>query len=134
MSEVISGPNLEIRRKNFQGCLPIQVIIEDSEIYMQDSVPTYYVMQPRMSYLFLLTPKLTEFYSEYFDPSERSLDDYWYSFKGYPLRYDIPIGVLYDTLVEKSEEKKDGTRNLPFKIAFHYNGFPSKILQKGMIK
>lgn len=137
MSEEIAGPNFEIRRKNFQGLLPIQVTVDDSDNYSDKEIPTYYVMQPRMSYLFLLTPQISDFYAEYLDIYAPNKDDFWFSYKSEPLRFDIPIGILYDTLVEKSGDKSDptaGGTNLPFKITLQYKNFPTKTLQKGMIR
>ena len=107
MADEIAGPNYEIRRKNFQGSLPIQVTIDDSDIYSDKETPTYYVMQPRMSYLLLLTPQLHEFYSDYLDMYAPNKDELWYSYKSEPLRFDIPIGVLYDTLLQKDSSNKD---------------------------
>lgn len=138
MSEEIKGPNYEIRHKNFQGSLPIQITIDEADIYSSKDIPTYYVMQPRMSYLFLMTSQLAEFYSEYLELFNAKNDDFWYSFKGFPLRFDIPIGVLYDVLVENNKNSQggtgEGTKNLPFKLTFHYTNFPTKELQKGMTK
>ena len=135
MTEELKGPNYEIRHKNFQGSLPIQVTIDDSDIYTDKDIPTYYVMQPRMSYLFLLTPQINEFYAEYLDMYSFTKDDFWYSYKGQPLRFDIPLGVIYDTLAE-IDKSNNGSNlaSLPFKITFHYRNFPSKSLQKGMVK
>lgn len=86
-------------------------------------------MQPRMSYLFLITPQLVEFFAEYLDMLNVSKDDYWYSYRGEPLRFDIPLGVLYDTLIHKTNEDDS---SLPFKITLNYRNFPSHTLQKGI--
>jgi len=131
MDETIK-PNYEIRRKNFQGTLPIQVSLDDSDLYPDKEIPTYYVMQSRMSYFFLIIPELIKFYSEYLDLLGVKNDDYWLSWRGEPLRFDVPIGVLYDTLVRK--EFNGDSNNLPFKIFLHYRNFPTQTLQKGMMK
>ena len=127
MADEIAGPNYEIRRRNFQGSLPIQITIDDSSsmnndddqnisntatkmggFYSDKEIPTYYVMQPRMSFLFLLTPQLNDFYSEFLDLYAPNKDDLWYSYKNEPLRFDIPIGILYDTLIHKDAVKNEG--------------------------
>jgi hypothetical protein len=43
MIEDAAEPNYEIRRKNFQGNLPIQVSLDDSDIYTDKEIPTYYI-------------------------------------------------------------------------------------------
>jgi len=124
------APNYEIRRKNFQGTLPVQIRLDYSEIYIDKELPTYYIMQPRMSYFFLLIPQLIEFYSELLEGKGISNDEYWFSCRGEPLRFDLPIGVLYDTFIRENSSHD----NLPFKICLHYHKFPTYSLQKGMSK
>lgn len=39
----------------------------------------------------------------------------WFDFEGMPLRWQLPVGVLFDVLSKKSNE-------LPFKVTVHYSG------------
>ena len=53
----------------------------------------------------------------------------WFEFNGKPLRWEVPIGVQFDTFIGLGGESRDKSRNLPWEIQFHYKGAPDEIIK-----
>nr|GME03168.1 expansin-A13-like [Ipomoea batatas] len=62
-----------------------------------DRVP---ILAPRIGYLPLLAPQVKPFFSGTLPPG---VDTVWFEYKGLPLKWYIPIGVLFDLLCAEPE-------------------------------
>jgi len=49
-----------------------------------------------------------------------SYDQMWFEFNGSALKWNLPIGVQFDTLVGHSTKKEQ----IPWTLTFHYKGNP----------
>lgn len=79
-------------------------------------------MFPRISYLYLLIPKLKEFFEEYIDQPMIEDSDFWFEYDGAPIRIDLPVGVLFDSFVNKEGDP------LPWSVTLHYKNYPEQFL------
>jgi len=81
------------------------------------------LMLPRMSYLPLVTEKV----KSHFSPNAEHKGPIWFSHKKIPLRWHLPIGLLFDMLGSRQHEVSPGSR-LPWSITVHFSEFPTEIL------
>lgn len=89
----------------------------------EDQEPCY-LMLPRMSYLPLATEKVSKHFSSCSQPEDGEM---WFSHGGTPLRWHLPIGLLYDlTTLSPSQPA-----SLPWQISVHTSQFPSDQLLPG---
>ena len=125
LSEELFAINREIRRKVWDGALPLKIDIEYSDISSIEPPRSFYVLAPRLNYLFSFLKELKEHFDEYAPPNAlENYEDMWFEYNKVPLKWNTPLGVLYDTLVGSAQDA-----DLPWCITFHYRGFPEdKIL------
>jgi len=50
----------------------------------------------------------------------------WLEFNGQPLRWDVPIGVQFDTQIGVANPESPKNQNLPWHLVFHYKGCPDE--------
>ena len=102
----------EVLQEVWAGRVPTVFSLADTE----DHEPCY-IMLPRMSYLPLATEKVSKHFSSSSQPAEGEM---WFSYGGTPLRWHLPIGLLYDLTVLASEPA-----SLPWHLTVHLTQFPS---------
>jgi hypothetical protein len=80
-------------------------------------------MAPRENYLFYILTEVKWLFDSY-APADKidSYDEMWFEFNNTPLKWNVPIGVQFDTLVGLTDKHKD----LPWCLTFHYKGFPEE--------
>lgn len=99
----------------WEARIPVIFNLAPHEVTTMEPPLSYCVLLPRMSYLPLVTKRVRD----HFLPSAPAIEDeMWFEFNSTPLKWDLPIGVLFD-LVSCGEE-------LPMKITVHFQGFPTK--------
>jgi hypothetical protein len=54
----------------------------------------------------------------------------WLEFNGQPLRWDVPIGVQFDTQVGVGNPDVPKNQNLPWHLIFHYKGCPDEYMAR----
>ena len=92
--------NHEFRRKLWDGQLPIKVNLHYKEISTNKRVRSLYMMVQRLNYFTFILEKVKASFDEYV-PSDSidAFDAMWFSYEGRPLKWDVPIGVQFDTLI-----------------------------------
>jgi len=80
-------------------------------------------MAPRQNYFFYLLNEVKAQFDPY-APSDKvdSYDDMWFEFNNIPLKWNMPMGVQFDSLVGMAQKQKD----LPWYLIFHYKGIPEE--------
>lgn len=96
----------EIRNRVFNGYVPVLFIVEKCDVPLCLKVPRYIPLG-----LFTFQ-KFSEFIGV-------SCHDLWFSIDGKPIRWNLPIGVLYDTYITK--EKYGDT----LQIGVNMSNFPN---------
>lgn len=113
----------EVLREIWDGRLPVCFRLSEEEVHTVQEPDPYYLMLPRLSYFPLVVDKVHKHFCRYVD--ERYHDnEMWLDYNGQPLRWHLPIGVLYDLLTSDSV--------LPWSVTVHFQNFPeSELLHCG---
>ena len=121
----------EILRRVAVGRIPISFDMHESEVTSLHRPPTFYIMAPRQSYLPLVARSARESFEE--AAPDVGASGVWFEHDGKPLRWNIPIGVLFDfhrsslSVSSSSSSSQQSTiinDDLPFKITIRFQGFP----------
>jgi len=113
----------EILREVWEGRIPAIFSLAEEDANEDENVEPCYLMLPRMSYLPLVTEKLVKHFHS--STSDRSSSNLWIDFKGAPLKWHHPIGILFDKL---QVEELDTESALPWNLTVHFSNFPDQEL------
>ncbi|XP_021742051.1 autophagy protein 5-like isoform X1 [Chenopodium quinoa] len=101
----------------WKGAIPLQIHLHDSEVATLPPPPPVLLLAPRIGYLPLLASQIKPLFSNSLPPGE---DTIWFEYKGLPLKWYIPTGVLFDLLCAEPER--------PWNLTVHFRGYPSNTL------
>lgn len=122
-----SWEDREVLQEVWAGKLPavFSLAEADTELGEAEEAPApCYLMLPRMSYLPLAMDKVRKHFSDSQRPgAQDNTGQMWFSYRGTPLRWHQPIGLLYDLLCSASEGQE-----LPWEITVHLTSFPVDLL------
>lgn len=107
----------EAQKYVWEGAIPLQIHLHESEVTTLPPPPPALVLAPRIGYLPLLVPQIKPFFSSTLPPGT---DTVWFEYKGLPLKWYIPTGVLFDLLCADPER--------PWNLTVHFRGYPANIL------
>ncbi|XP_068643032.1 autophagy protein 5 isoform X2 [Aristolochia californica] len=107
----------EAQKLVWGAAIPLQIHLDESEITTLTPPPPSLVMGHRLGYLPLLIPLLKPHFNSSLPPG---VDTIWFDYKGLPLKWYIPIGVLFDLLCAEPER--------PWNVTVHFRGYPAEIL------
>lgn len=102
------------RRAIWDGKVPVVFNLAQNEITSMDSPLPYMMLIPRMTFLPLVSKGVREHFFAY--ACERE-DELWFDCNGMPVKWEIPMGVLYDLLNDK--------KPTPLHLTVHFLGFPT---------
>lgn len=107
----------EAQKYVWEGAIPLQVHLHESEVTTLPSPPPALILAPRIGYLPLLAHLIKPHFSSTLPPG---MDTIWFDYKGLPLKWYIPTGVLFDLLCAEPER--------PWNLTVHFRGYPGNIL------
>jgi len=105
----------EVRKAIWLGAIPIVFTITPNEITNLNSPDPYYLLVPRDTYLPLVTGPVKEHFSLSNVPVNS--DEMWLKYKETAIKWQYPIGVLFDLLGNPDE--------LPWPITVSFQGLPT---------
>ncbi|PRQ48070.1 hypothetical protein RchiOBHm_Chr2g0106631 [Rosa chinensis] len=110
---------MDMEAQNFlwKGAIPLQIHLHESKVTTLPSPPPALILAPRLGYLPLLASHLKPYFSSALPPG---VDTIWFEYKGLPLKWYIPTGVLFDLLCAEAER--------PWNLTVHFRGYPGNIL------
>ncbi|RPA83327.1 APG5-domain-containing protein [Ascobolus immersus RN42] len=114
-----------IREKIWYGSIPTRIILNPGESRVFDSADPFYIQLPRISYLPLYLPQILAFFTPFLiNPSDATLANAWLEFDSVPLKWHLPIGLLYDHITGRDpnteyEEHADDPGKLPWTLILH---------------
>ncbi|GAA0175589.1 membrane trafficking regulatory protein [Lithospermum erythrorhizon] len=114
---MLDGKATEAQKYVWEGAIPLQIHLHDSEVTTLPPPSTALILAPRIGYLPLLVPQIKPFFSNALPPG---VDTVWFEYKGLPLKWYIPTGVLFDLLCAEPER--------PWNLTVHFRGYPGNIL------
>lgn len=103
------------------GELPAVFVLARDEVTTHNPPLPFHICLPRQSYLPFVVGAILDYFRPFAPPLGG--DEPWYECKTVPLRWQIPIGVLFDLLVGE----QDGSE-LPWQLTIHFHGFSSATL------
>ncbi|KAG0502170.1 hypothetical protein HPP92_002242 [Vanilla planifolia] len=101
----------------WEGAIPLQIFLHESEVTTLPPPPPVMILGPRLGYLPLLVPTIKPYFNETLPPG---VDSVWFDYKGLPLKWNIPTGVLFDLLCAEPER--------PWNLTVHFRAPPGDIL------
>ncbi|KZV22312.1 autophagy protein 5 [Dorcoceras hygrometricum] len=107
----------EAQQYVWAGAIPLQIHLHDSEVTTLPPPTPALILASRLGYLPLLVPQIKPFFSSSLPPG---VDTVWFDYKGLPLKWYIPTGVLFDLLCAEPER--------PWNITVHFRGYPGNLL------
>ncbi|KAI8322748.1 APG5-domain-containing protein [Martensiomyces pterosporus] len=133
-----SGP----LHKVWNGMIPIELQLAPAdaiELLASATLPepfqTFYLLVPRVGYLPFISSKIKErwidpmfalsgsrLHGSSSDSSSVKESDMWYEYKGQPLKWHYPVGLLYDMHVNNVAS---GEAELPWSLTLHVRKFPA---------
>ncbi|VFQ99713.1 unnamed protein product [Cuscuta campestris] len=99
----------EAQKYVWGGAIPLQIHLHESEVTTLPLPPPALILAPRLGYLPLLASQVKPFFSGALPPG---VDTVWFEYKGLPLKWYIPIGVLFDLLCAEPERPWNLTMDL----------------------
>ena len=80
-------------------------------------------MAPRQNYLYFLLDEVKSMFDSFGPPDKlESYDEMWFEFNKKALKWNLPIGVQFDTMFGLTAKKDQ----IPWSITFHYKENPIK--------
>ena len=124
----------------WNGSLPVEIRLSPSECRVYDQADPYLIQYPRLSYLPFLLHRLHAFYIPSLINPDVIPYDGWFSFEEVPLKWQYPLGLLYDLFSGSSPSQAsgmdvddhlplDGTeQQLPWRLTLHFTDWPEQSL------
>ncbi|XP_024023807.1 autophagy protein 5 isoform X1 [Morus notabilis] len=109
--------NKEARNFVWEGAIPLQIHLHESQVTTVPPPPPALILAPRLGYLPLLASQIKPHFSSTLPPV---VDTIWFEYKGLPLKWYIPTGVLFDLLCAEPER--------PWNLTVHFRGYPGNVL------
>ncbi|XP_020535784.1 autophagy protein 5 isoform X2 [Jatropha curcas] len=107
----------EAQKYVWEGAIPLQVHLHESEVTTLPPPPPAHILAPRVGYLPLLISLIKPHFASSLPPG---VDTVWFDYNGLPLKWYIPTGVLFDLLCAEPER--------PWNLTVHFRGYPSNLL------
>ena len=116
------------RSETWRGALPAVFELAADEVTTLQRPRPYCVCLPRQSLLPLAADSVRRHFEPFGPPMGGNL---WFEHAGTPLRWQLPIGVLYDlTCGEEAATRHD----LPWRITVHFASFPVEQLLRATVR
>lgn len=105
--------DIQIRKAAWSGQVPICIKLALNEIAAVEKPLPLYIMLSRLSYFPQVFDRLK---SHFLGVAPSALDEIWLDFNGTPLKWHLPVGVLFDLC--------GSSVPLPWQVTVHFTGFP----------
>lgn len=118
----------EVLKEVWNGRLPACIRLAPEDDDSVTPPDPYYIMLPRLSYLSIATDKVKKHFSK-FVSTNKCDSEMWFDFEGAPLKWHLPIGVLYDQL-ERDCKLDTDPLGPPWALTAHFGNLPSEEILK----
>ncbi|XP_075676868.1 autophagy protein 5 isoform X2 [Dermatophagoides pteronyssinus] len=86
----------EILRYLWDSTLPVAFHLSDQDCHSIKIPEPYYSLVPRLSYFSLIIDKIAVYFSQFIDTTNKTSANLWLEYLDIPLKFNYPIGLLYD--------------------------------------
>jgi autophagy-related protein 5 len=108
----------------WEGRLPVIISLSSDEIVTRDSPAPFVTLVSRVAYFPFLEAALRSYFSESIPPFDENM---WIDFQGVPLKWHLPIGVIFDLVSCFSEATPAA---LPWQLTVHFQRFPEHLMPR----
>eukprot|EP00026_Physarum_polycephalum_P010694 Phypoly_transcript_10868.p1 GENE.Phypoly_transcript_10868~~Phypoly_transcript_10868.p1 ORF type:complete len:325 (+),score=68.06 Phypoly_transcript_10868:172-1146(+) len=109
-----------VRKAVWEGGIPIVFNLHHNDLTTFEPPLPYYIVAPRGSYLPLVTGPVRD---HFVLSAPVLIDEMWFDYKGTPLKWHLPIGLLFDLLHPNATAPE-----LPWPLTVHFHEFPENDL------
>lgn len=111
----------KLRQKLWEGLIPLKIDLDLNDIKSSQKPRSLYIMAPRENYFFVIIDNVKALFDQY-APQDKleAYDEMYFEFNRQPLKWNIPIGVQFDSAVGLSGKKEE----IPWCLIFHYRNNP----------
>ncbi|KAG8458216.1 hypothetical protein KFE25_001508 [Diacronema lutheri] len=114
-----------IQRAVWEGRVPAVITLARDELTTLEQPRELYLMLPRQGYLpYAATREVYDHFGAHAPPCPGEV---WFEASGVPLRWTVPIGVLFDLHAPTSAAE----RLLPWRLVAHFSNFPAAAVLRG---
>jgi autophagy-related protein 5 len=113
-TEKVETTDDELHQQIWKGEVPVMFVLTPNEVIVPQPPTPYYKMVPRNTYFPLVTASIR---SHFALAIPFHIDELWLDYQDKPLKWHLPVGVLFDMFSPNIE--------LPWKITVHFQGFPA---------
>ena len=117
----------EARELAWAGCIPAVFSLAQDEVTTLEPPPCYHANLPRQSWLPLVTGEVVEHFLPFAPPMARA-SSMWMQCRGEPLRWQVPVGVLFDLLTSGDDQPGNGDM-LPWQLTVRFQARPTDQLR-----
>ncbi|XP_072036176.1 autophagy protein 5-like [Amphiura filiformis] len=103
----------EVLREVWEGRIPVAFHLAEDEVASEQPEP-FYLLVSRQTYITLVADKVQKHFKKFTATDED--DEVWFEYKGIPLKWHYPFGVLFDLYAHDI--------TLPWNITLHFKNFP----------
>jgi len=112
-----------LRRAAWAGRIPTMIMLARDELATIEEPHPCFLSLPRQSFLPFHVKTIIEHFKDHVPPCP---DELWLEAAGAPLKWNIPIGVLFDCLRAAADEGHG-----PWALTAHFRSFPTSLLRGG---
>jgi autophagy-related protein 5 len=109
-----------VRKAVWEGGIPIVFNLHHNDLTTFEPPLPYYIVAPRGSYLPLVTANVRD---HFVLSAPVLIDEMWFDYKGTPLKWHLPIGLLFDLF-----HPEPTAPELPWPLTVHFHEFPENDL------
>ncbi|XP_065184214.1 autophagy protein 5-like [Sycon ciliatum] len=109
----------EVLKEVWEGRIPVRFELAAADVSTMEPPDHYFLLVPRVTYISLIMDKVKRHFQKHVQATEGN-QEMWFEFDGQPLKWHIPVGLLFDLLAHRSM--------LPWNIIVHFSRFPEEEL------
>ncbi|PRP76048.1 putative Autophagy-specific protein [Planoprotostelium fungivorum] len=111
----------DIRKEMWKSVVPIRFVLHSNDISTLSVPDPLYLLIPRHTFLPLISKTIHKHFSSFTALLKGTESEMWFDHKGIPLKWNYPVGILYDIMNRNSGAQ-------PWEVGVHFQAYPSDVI------